>query len=450
MRTLSKAVYIFSVILMMTACKKNEMPIPESQDAKASASPHTKRFSGEVANTWVRLLTDISRTNPLPPPPSIRLFVYSELALYEAVVPGMPSYQSAYRLLTGKTIDIEKKKDYYWPAAANAAVARAASRILKNYNANPNLTSINALEKKFQDEFSSLTSKENLERSILFGRMVGDIIYEWSTTDGTLTSSGTLAPCPPYVPLGGPGNWVPTPPNFSAAAGACQGKLRTFTPGITVATRPAPPPAYSTDPSSPFYAMIKDVVDKTAARTPDDAVLCQSWRDIVGTNYNTPAHVLNITTRILEKEGMNLEDVAVIYAKQGMATFDAIVSAFDGKFYYSLLRPITYIRGVMGNTTWNPLYTTIIHPSYPATMPGASAAGFQILENVLGKNYAFKDSSLSNLYGIRNYSSFEGIVTDVGKTRLLSGHNFQPAIDAGRLQGIAVAELTEALPLKKE
>jgi hypothetical protein len=196
--------------------------------------------------------------------------------------------------------------------------------------------------------------------------------------------------------------------------------------------------------------MVKDVVDKTATRTTDDAVLCQSWRDIVGTNYNTPAHVINISARILEKENLNLEDVVAIYAKQSMSIFDAIVAAFDAKFYYVILRPITYIRGVMGNNAWNPLYTTIIHPSYPATMPSAAAAGFRIMEDVLGKNYAFTDSSLSNLYGKRNYSSFDELVGDIGKTRLLSGHNFQPAIDAGITQGNTVAELTSSIPLKKE
>lgn len=449
MKTLVRLLIIACVISCAPSCRKNETTSAEQARVGVSALPHAKQYSSELANEWFRLLANVSRTAPLPPPPSIRLFAYSEIALYEAVVPGMPSYQSIYTHLTGDEIGANKKKDYHWGAAANAAVARTAARILKSYNPNPNLAAINALEAKYYDEFKGQASEEDLERSVAFGRMVADKIYAWSMQDGTFTPAGTPAPCPTYVPLGGPGNWVPTPPNFSPAAGACQGKLRTFNAGIQVATRPAPPPAYSTDPSSPFFLMVKDVVDRSNARTADEAVLCQSWRDIVGTNFNTPAHVLNITTFIMEAKAPDLEDAAVIYAKQGMAVFDAIVSAFDAKFYYSLLRPITYVRGPMANNTWNPLYITIIHPSYPATMPSASAAGFRILEQAFGGNVEFTDNSLSNLYGSRNYSSFAEVIQDVGKTRVVSGHNFQISVDAGIMQGKKVADITNALPFRK-
>ena len=355
----------------------------------------------------------------------------------------MPANQSIYAHLTGNAIEIDKKKDYVWPLAANAAIARTASRILGNYSSSPNLSAIQALEGQIRQEFVAVGSPEDQARSITFGESVGDLIYAWSTTDGTLTSTGTLAPCPPYTPLGGPGNWVPTPPGFAAAAGACQGNLRTFIASIRDLSLPEPPPAYSTDPSSTYYQMFTDVVDKTAARTADDAVLCQSWRDLVGTNYNTPAHVLHISTRILEKEAMPLDGAALIYVKQTTAMYDAVVSAFYAKFYYAQLRPITFIRGVINNSTWNSLYPTIPHPAYPSTMTSVASAGFNIMAKHLGESYAFADSSLRQLYGIRNYQSFDEIIADVGKTRLLSGHNYQAAINAGMVQGLAVADRTD-------
>jgi hypothetical protein len=432
----------------MMACEKTDRPEEKSVNPIANekaALPQTKQYDGQIAHRWFRLLTDISRTTPLPPPPSLRLFAYSGLAFYEAVLPGMPSNRSFFAQRTGIVIDIEKKKDYVWPLAANAAIARTASRILGNYSSSPNLSAIQTLEAQIRQEFAAVGSAEDQERSIAFGVNVGDLIYAWSTEDGTLTAAGTLAPCPPYVPLGGPGNWVPTPPGFAPGAGACQGSLRTFLPNARENSLPEAPPVYSTDPGSDYYQQFQDVVDRTAARTPDDATLCQSWRDLVGTNYNTPAHVLNLTTGILEKETFPLDAAALIYVKQVTAMYDAVVSVFYAKYYYSMQRPITYIRGVMNNSSWNSLYPTIPHPAYPSTMSGVAAAGFTILAKHIGEDYAFTDSTLSSLYGRRNYLSFDEIISDVGRTRLLSGHNYQAAIDAGILQGQLIAHLTDDL-----
>lgn len=450
MKHLSIYTCLCLLLIVVPGCRKGEGPsLASGAQTGISALPHTKQYAAGLAHRWFRLMADVSRTTPLVPAPSVRLFAYTGLAFYEAVVPGMPSYQSMFTHLTGEVIEVDKKKDYHWGIAGNTAVAEVARRIMRNYSANPNLTAINQMEQDNLAMFSASVSAEQLEQSRAFGLLVADKIYAWSTTDGTLTSAGTLAPCPPYVPVGGPGNWVPTPPAFSPAAGACQGSLRTFVPGIALATRPAPPPAYSTDPASPFYQAAADVITKTAARTPDDALLCQSWRDLVGTNYNTPSHVLRITTDILADEPMDLEQAAALYAKQGMAMFDAVVSAFNAKFHYSLLRPITYIRGVMMNAAWNPLYITIIHPSYPSTMPCAAAAGFQVVATAIGQERSFEDRSLENLYGVRSYKGFDAVIADVGRTRVLSGHNFQFAVDAGINQGLQVADAVNALPFRK-
>ena len=37
---------------------------------------------------------------------------------------------------------------------------------------------------------------------------------------------------------------------------------------------------------------------------------------------------------------------------------DAAISVFNTKYTYNLLRPISYIRNVMGHTTWNTVVTT--------------------------------------------------------------------------------------------
>ena len=263
-----------------------------------------------------------------------------------------------------------------------------------------------------------------------------------------LVPSGALASCPPYVPLGGAGNWVPTPPGNLPAAGVCQGSLRTFMPGIAKNTLPAPHPAYSTSPTSEFYQKANEIYQISLTLTQDDINISQHWRDILGTNFNTPSHVVRLTSQIVAKEKLNLEDASVTYARQGIAVFDAIASVFNAKFHYALLRPVTYIRNTIGVTNWNSLYPAPQHPAYPATAPCAAAAAVAVLEKTFGKSYSFIDSTQHALYGSWSYSSFDEILQDVKRSRTHSGINFRFAVDEGVNQGRKVGQMINHVTFK--
>ena len=448
--------YAVCLLLVLGAgCTKSELapaaknPQQELEKKNVAALPHTKQYNAGVATEWFHLLTNITRTTPYAPPPTARILAYSGIALYESVVPGMPSYQSMYTYLTKNVITVDKKKDYYWPAAANAALARIASKLLANYSATPNLAGIQQLENNFNAQFQSQVAEQQLNLSIGFGRRVADIIYDWSKTDGTLTLSGTLAPCPPYTPLGGAGNWVPTPPGLFPAAGACQGALRTFITGVANTTIPPAPPPFSTVPGSLFYNAALEVYQNVQNISSRDLLISQAWRDLLGTNYNTPSHMFELTAQIIDKENLDLEKAAEIFAMQGIANFDAVAATFHAKFHYALMRPITYIRNVLGFTSWNSIYPTPQHPSYPAVAPAAAGSTIVILEKAFGKNYTFSDSTQKALYGTWNYGSFNELLTDVGRSRSHNGLNFQFAVDAGIKQGRMVGEMVSQLPFKK-
>ncbi len=104
---------IFFIAVWNFSCKKEDVP----------AVSHTKQYSSDVANEWFSLLASTTRTNRYSSAPSIRIFSFSSIALYETVVTGMPSYQSIYKYFTNNTIDVDPKKDYHWPTAANEKAA---------------------------------------------------------------------------------------------------------------------------------------------------------------------------------------------------------------------------------------------------------------------------------------------------------------------------------------
>ena len=447
---------LLPLTILFGSCEKEISTSREVQPAElatqavnnhANALPHTKQYPADVANQWFTLLTDVVKAKPYFSPQALRLFAYSGIALYESVVPGMPSYQSMYTYLTGNTIAVDKKKDYYWPASANAAMARISARIMQDYPA-PNLSQVQALEALLNASLQSEVSPQQLQLSNEFGKQVADIIYEWSRKDGTLNLDGTLASCPPYTPMGGPGNWVPTPPAFLPAAGACQGALRTFIPNIVQTVLAPPPPTYSVDPSSEFYQAANEVYQSRNNISANETALFNHWRDIAA-NYHPLAHMLRITTSIINKENLNLENASVLYAKQTMAAYDAIVAVFYSKFHYSLIRPVTYIRNVMGHTTWLSLPVTPQTPSYPDES-SATASSVAILERYFGTNYAFVDNTQKSQYGEWSYASLDGLLSDVVQARVSGGTIFRFSGEASIAQGRAVGEMINALPFKKQ
>lgn len=326
-------------------------------------------------------------------------------------------------------------------------MARISEKLIRNFAPSSDMTTIHQLEARFNQIFQAEISPAQLQFSVDFGKYVADVIYNWSTTDGTLKPNGSMALCPAYVPLGIPGTWVPTPTAFAPAAGACQGNLRTFVPSIVNLTFPPSPPPYSTDPSSDFYKMANEVYQTSLSLTADDIKLVQSWRDFTP-NFNAPSHVLKLSSQVVSKEGLNLEDAAVVYAKLNIAMSDAITSLFKAKFQYALLRPITYIRGVMGHTTWNSVTPTPQHPAYPSTT-AATTAGIKMLEEAVGVNYAVVDSTQKDWIGTWTFASLDAFAKTAARVKILSGHNYKPAIDVAIEQGKKVSDLIKMLPFKK-
>lgn len=268
----------------------------------------------------------------------------------------------------------------------------------------------------------------------------------------TLNPDGTLAVCPPYVPVPGPGNWVPTPTGFFPAAGACQGNLRPFIPNVAqrALALSQPPPAYSTDPNSDFYKMAKEIYDISLNVSPDDINISQNWRDRVGINYNGPARFTMLLTGFIIKENLSLEEAAVAYAKNGIALSDAVIATFHAKFHYKLIRPITYIRNVMGYTTWNGVYNAPQHPSYTSVSASTSGAFAEIADATFGHNYSFTDSLHHSLYGSWTYNSVQDFLRDGLRSRTHSGINFRQAVEEGIKMGKNVGAWANALPFKKE
>ena len=110
---------------------------------------------------------------------------------------------------------------------------------------------------------------------------------------------------------------------------------------------PLAPPAYSEDPSSDFYKMVKDVYDVSQALTPEQRAIAVYYRDNPGFGGG---HYLSILKQVLVQENPKLDFTAYAFAKASIAIIDAGIGCFATKYQYNQQRPIKYIREVLGHS----------------------------------------------------------------------------------------------------
>ncbi len=439
---------ITATFIIQTGCKKEKDFASDSasvNQGNLARGPHASTYDATVANTWMKLQVRImATTSGIPNVAFSRQYVYSSIALYESVLPGMPSYQTLVGQLTSLPAmpPVTSNLEYHWASSANAALASIIKHMFPTTSA-ANIYSIDSLESAFNIQFAPTSNAAILARSVNFGKAVAQTVYDWSLTDGSNHASD------PYTPLVGPGLWVPTPPAFAAASTPYWGNVRRMVSASGSNAQAAAPIAYSETVGSDFYNMVKEVYDVSQTLTSEQTAMAIFWRDLPG--VSTPGHYLNILEQALETQHPSLEIAAMAYALCSITVYDAAISTWESKYTFNLVRPITYIRNVLGHPSWNSLLTTPAHPEYTSAHASLSAANADALESIFGANYSFTDHTHDYL-GIapRSFSSFRACGEDAANSRLYAGIHYQRSIDLGLIQGRTIAQnILNTLVLKK-
>ena len=413
-----------------------------------SSTPCIDFYPNDVAVKWMRLQMELIKTTTgYTPSISTRSLGYTGLAMYESIVPTVSNYQSVAIGFgaPNPAPSYDPTSNYYSPASANAAMA-AILRNLFVTTSTANKAIIDSLENDFVSKFQSQSNTADLNRSIALGKEVANNIYLWSKTDGGDAAYLNLPSG--YVPPVGPGLWVTTPPAFAPAALPYWGNNRSFIKGIATAVFVGPPPAYSEDPNSDFYKMVNNVYTVSQNLLPDDSVVVKFWGDIPG-RYNAPSHFTSIVNQIVTKEQLSLFDAVMLYAKHGIALYDASITVFKTKYVYNLVRPITYIRTVMNHPNWNTVITTPAFPEYTSSHAVAAKSSATVLEDKFGKNYSFTDNTYATIYGPRTYTTLSQYAVEGAQSRVLGGLHFQLSADIGLAQGQKVGDMVNAIKFKK-
>jgi hypothetical protein len=436
MKKLGIAMMFMAASLIPTGCKKESVITSSGQSTTGvmEKGKFTSHFNSDVAISWMNLQINILRTTAgIPNVSTIRPYAYLGIALYQSVLPGMPEFKSLVGQLTDMPAmpEIDANLKYYWPSSANAAMAFMTKKMFPTASA-ANMYSIDSLEGALSTQYSATQDTGTINRSVAFGRAVSQTVFDWSEADGYLHAFD------PYTPPVGPGLWVPTPPAFAPAAAPYWGNLRVMVSGSGDNAQPGAPTAYSEDPNSDFYNMVKHVYDVSQTLTQAQTDQALYWRDIPGVTAG--GHYISILKQVIEVQQLTLDRAAAAYAYCGLTALDASISCWQTKYNYNLVRPVTYIQTVLGHSTWLPLLTTPAHPEYSSAHAVISEANSIALTRMFGDNFHFTDHTYDYLgYPARSFNSFRALGKDAAQSRLYAGIHYQPSIDAGIQQGKIIA-----------
>lgn len=405
-----------SLAILVSSCQKQD------QLTGPNINSDVKLNNSQVAIDWYKLQLQflLERNSTM----NGVYFGYMGIGLYEAVQPGIRNAKSLSGVLYQMPAmpSKEKNEGYNWELSANAAMAA----LLKSFNTGlttANLATIDSLENAYNNKLKP-SSGTKFKRSQTFGRAVAAAVHAWSLTDNFNPSNAG------YVYPVFDGGWVPTPPALvNPPVLPFLSTARPFVASNLGALAASPAFPYSSNPTSDFFKMHKEVYDVSQGLTQEQKDIALFWVD-QGNNsgFTPPGHDLSLVIQAIEAAGSDLGTAAEALAKAGIAERDATIVCFASKYTYNTMRPVTFIQSFIDNT-WLSFIPTPPHPEYPAAHAFISGSALKAAQQVLGVHeimdhtYAFKG------WGPRAYSSLFAAGEEAGISRLYGGIHCRKSIE---------------------
>ena len=415
----------FAVLLWLPACEQSN---PDYQQ---------KAKNPEFMHAGVRRITDIIRHDIFAPPVSSRIYAYSAVAAYEALVPGFPGYQSLAGQLNGLTPGPkpENGKEYCYPlASANAQLIVGKQLIFSEGD-------VEDLKEKIFEDFDKMNMpREVYDRSMAYGEAVAKHILAWSKSD----NYAQIRSAPKFtIDVENPARWRPTPPAYGDALEPHWPKIRPWVMDSAAQFKADPPVAFSTDKNSEFYKQALEVRDIVNQKNAEYEKIAWYWDDnpfamevsghvaFAKKKISPGGHWMNIVGHACRKADADIISSAEAYVKVACALADAFISCWDTKYKTNLIRPESYINQYI-DQSWQPLIQTPPFPEHTSGHSTISMASAAVLTGLFGDNFAFIDSTEME-FGIdpRSFKSFYQASEEVGVSRLYGGIHYRRGNEAG-------------------
>ncbi len=415
----------------------------------------------ELTAKWAEMALYITKNTPSNSPNfASRGFGYFGLTMYESVVNSDSTYLSlSHQLDSLNTLpQPEKNKKYNWQLVLNAAQASIIKNIY-NQTSDANKRKIDSLENKILDYYTHQNQdNETIQNSILFGKNIAKVIFEWSKTDGGhrgyLKNFDKKMTYPNKL-----GSWKPPLYGQSFSHFPLQphwGDNRTFLTKNHQLQVPDFIP-FDSIPGSPYYNQFLAVYEQGKKLTQTQKEIAIWWGDDPDETVTPPGHSYYLATLVLNKTKPSLIKCAETYAKIGISVADAFTNCWKWKYQFFTERPNTFIPKYI-DQRWESFWPDPPFPAFPSGHAIQAGAASAIFIDLFGDKIDIVDDThkgrnrdeVRNVdFKIRHYSSFSQIANEVAMSRFYGGIHTPQDNDAGLKKGKEIAENVLRLQWKK-
>lgn len=245
-----------------------------------------------------------------------------------------------------------------------------------------------------------------------------------------------------YRPVTTPGVYVPTAMPIESTSP----KLRPWAMSASSQFRPGPPPALNSEIWTRDLNEIREIGSNTSSRrTAEQTTTARFWFFTGPRTYNL------IVRQVALAKKMDIEDCARLFALSSIASVDAFIAVFDGKYTYNLWRPVTAIRNAdltsnpatPREASWLPLGTTPMHPEYPCAHCIVAAAVSTVLQSVAGNEIGEITLVSPTAPGVtRKWTRLQDYSDEVSNARVYAGFHYRFSTEVGKDMGRKIGELT--------
>lgn len=423
-----------------------------AQSGAALAAQNGGTDPRAVSDNWYRLILELVRHTPTySPPVASRSFAYIGVAAYESVASGRDGMVSLGGQLNGFAPPPARAAGEIYDDAVILQAAMSTSVAAFFANTGPSgQNSIARMTRLLDERVRAGLPEDVAARSAAYGEAVARHVLAWSETDGGAKIENMGFP-QQWTVSDSPGAWRPTSAIRQQQAPLLPdwGRNRTFAlPSVANCDLP-PPPAYSEDPASAFYAEAREVYDTAKSLTDEQKAIARFWSDDPMLSATPPGHWIAITRQVLKGRDAPIEEQVDTLARVGIAMADAFIGCWSVKFRENLIRPVSYIRKTI-DKEFTPLLITPPFPEYPSGHSVQSSAAAEVLTALYGDNYAFTDDSAAeDGLPARSFRSFRAAAEEAAISRLYGGIHFRSAIEQGLKQGVCIGAYAAALRTRK-
>ena len=298
-----------------------------------------------------------------------------------------------------------------------------------------------------------------LKNTIAFSDTIAGAILKWSKKDNYLQ----LRTAERYTVLAQEGRWVPTPPMYGQAAEPHWKEMRALVIDSPSQFMPPRPPVFDMkDTNSVYCKALMEVKNIGDSLTDEQKLIADFFDDnpfklnVTGhlmfatKKFSPPGHWENIVGIAAEKAKADFGTTVYAYTKTSIALFDAFIICWDEKYRSNCVRPETVINKYV-DADWRPYIQTPPFPSYISGHSTITAAAAEVMTEVFGDNFAYRDSSQME-FGIpaRNFTSFRQAALEANISRVYGGIHYRFDCDNGNIAGRKLGEfIVQRLKMKK-